>query len=122
MFLIDLQKTHGTVGRILLWQVLIRIGVPLQMIAVIQQFHDRMRTRLRPDDGVCSDWLEVKQELWQGCVLSLPLLNIFLTAVLAVVFQRFGEGTVILAELVQLKEPSTSMGPKTTIDHVCRAV
>ena len=32
----DLQKAYDTVDRTLLWQVLTRIGVPPQMIAVIQ--------------------------------------------------------------------------------------
>ena len=35
MFFIDLQKAYDTVDRTLLWQVLTRIGVPPQMIAVI---------------------------------------------------------------------------------------
>ena len=33
---IHLQKPHDTVGRTLLWQVLTRIGVPPQIIAVIR--------------------------------------------------------------------------------------
>ena len=52
---IDLQKAYDTVDRTLLWQVLTRIEVPPQMIAVIQQFHDGMRACVRPDDGVCLD-------------------------------------------------------------------
>ena len=36
MCFIDLQKAYDTVDRTLLWQVLTRIGVPPQMIAVIQ--------------------------------------------------------------------------------------
>ena len=40
MCFIDLQKTYDTIDRALLWQVLTRIGVPPQMIAVIRQFHD----------------------------------------------------------------------------------
>ena len=55
----DLQKAYDTVGRTRLWQVLTRIGVPPQMMAVIQQLHDRIRACVRPDDGVCSDWFEV---------------------------------------------------------------
>ena len=43
MCFIDPQKAYDTVGRTLLWQVFTRIGVPSQMIAVIQPFHDRMR-------------------------------------------------------------------------------
>ena len=56
MWFTDLQKAYDTVDRTLLWQVLARIGVPPQMIAVIQQFHDGMRACVRPDHGVCSEW------------------------------------------------------------------
>ena len=60
MCFIDLQKAYDTVDRTLLWQVLIRTGVPPQMIAAIQQFHDGMRACMRPDDDVCSKWFEVR--------------------------------------------------------------
>ena len=122
MCFVDLQKAYDTVDRTLLWQVLTRIGVPPQMIVVIQQFHDGMRACVRPDDGVCSDWFDVEQGLRQGCVLSPLLFNIFFAAVLNVVLQRFSEEPAILAELVHLKEPSTSMGPEPAIDYVRRAV
>ena len=122
MCFVDLQKAYDTVDRTLLWQVLTRIGVPPQMIAVIRQFHDGMRACVRPDDGVCSDWFEVEQGLRQGCVLSPLLFNIFFAAVLNVVLQRFSEEPAILAELVHLKEPSTSMGPEPAMDYVRRAV
>ena len=36
MGFIDLQEAYDTADRTLLWQVLTRIGVPPQMIAVIQ--------------------------------------------------------------------------------------
>ena len=85
MCFVDLQKAYDTVDRTLLWQVLTRIGVPPQIIAVIRQFHDGMRACVRPDDGVCSDWFEVEQGLRQGCVLSPLLFNIFFAAVLNVV-------------------------------------
>ena len=55
MCFVDLQKAYDAVDRTLLWQVLTRIGVPSQIIAVIQQFHDGMRACVRSDDGVCSD-------------------------------------------------------------------
>ena len=122
MCFIDLQKAYDTVDRTLLWQVLTRSGVPTQMIAVIQQFQDGMRACVRPDEGVCSDWFEVKQELRQGCVLSPLLFNIFFAALLTVVLQRFGEEPAILTELVHLKEPPTSMGPEPAMDYVRRAV
>ena len=119
---IDLQKAYDTVDRTLLWQVLTRIGVPLQMIAVMQQFHGGMRACVRPDDSVCSDWFGMEQGLREGCVLSPPLFDIFFSAVLTFVLQRFSEDTAILAELVHLKEPPTSIGPEPAMDYVCRAV
>ena len=63
MCFMDLQKAYDTVDRSLLWQVLIRIGVLPQMIAVIRQFHDGMRACVRPNDGVYSDWFVVEQGL-----------------------------------------------------------
>ena len=48
--------------------------------------------------------------------------NIFFAAVLNVVLQRFSEEPAILAELVHLKEPSTSMGPEPAMDYVRRVV
>ena len=97
MRFIDLHKAYDTGDRTLLWQVLTRIGVPPQMIVVIQQFHNGMRAYVRPDDGVCSDWFEVDQGLQQGCVLSPLLFNIFFAAELTVVLQRFSEDPAILA-------------------------
>ena len=121
MFLIDLQKVYDTVDRIIPRQVLTRIGVPPQMIAVIQQFHDGMSADVR-NDAVCLDWFEVEKGLRQGCVLSPLLFNICFAAVMAGVLQRFSEDPATLAELVHLKEPSMSMGPEPAMDYVRRAV
>ena len=64
----------------------------------------------------------MKQELRQGCVLSSLLFNVFFAAVLNVALQTFSEDPAIFAELVPLKEPSTSMKLEPAMDYVRRAV
>ena len=55
-------------------------------------------------------------------MLSPLLFNIFCAAILSIVVQRFSEEPAILAELVHLKGPSTSVGPEPAMDYVRRAV
>ena len=62
MCFIDLQKAYDSVDReLLLWKVLTRFGVPAKVPAVIRQFHDGMRARVRTDDGEHSEWYDVTQ-------------------------------------------------------------
>ena len=99
----DLKKAYDSVDRVLLWEVLARFGVPPRMIKVIRMFHDGMRARIQLDDGDFSAWLNVCQELRQGCVLSPLLFNIFF-AVIIVVLQRFAEDPLIVSDLVYLDD------------------
>jgi hypothetical protein len=104
MCFIDLQKAYDSVDRELLWEVLTRFGVPANMLAVIRQFHDGMRARVRMDDGEHSEWFDVTQGLRQGCVLSPLLFNVFFAAAIHVVLVRFSEDTEIVRDLVHLEE------------------
>ena len=65
MCFIDLQKAYDSVDRELLWKVLVRAGIPTEMIAVIHKFHVGMRAQVRMDDGELSDWFLVTQGLRQ---------------------------------------------------------
>ena len=55
MCFVDLQKADDSVDRELRWKVLARAGVPEQISAVIRQFHDGMRARVRMDGGELSE-------------------------------------------------------------------
>ncbi|CAB1103436.1 unnamed protein product [Ectocarpus sp. CCAP 1310/34] len=97
------------------------VGIPEEMNAVIRQFHDGMRVRVRVDDGEFSAWFWVTEGLRQGCVLSSLLFNIFFAAVIDAVAIRFSEDDVILQNLVYLEE-ETGAGARTPLDRVRRAV
>ena len=66
--------------------------------------------------------LRLSKDYGKDACCSTLLFNIFFAAVLNVVLQRFSEESTILAELVHLKEPSTSMGPEPAMGYVHRAV
>ena len=51
---INLTKAYDSVDQELLWDVLRRFGVPPKMLAVIRNFHDGMRARVRMDSGLLS--------------------------------------------------------------------
>ena len=119
---IDLQKAYDSVDRTLLWPVLARYGTPPQIIEVIRQFHDGMRACVRRDDGRCSEWFEVAQELRQGCVLAPLLFNVFFAAIFFVALERFSKDAGILADLIHLREQPLKVGPETALECVRRAI
>ncbi|CAB1102544.1 unnamed protein product [Ectocarpus sp. CCAP 1310/34] len=96
------------------------VGIAEEMIAVIRQFHDRRRARMRMDDGEISAWFLITQGIWQGCVLSLLLFNIFFAAVIEVVAIRLSEDDVLLQNLVYLEE-EMGTGARTPLNRVRRA-
>ena len=71
--------------------MLARFGVAENMLTVTHQCHEGMRARVCTDDGEHSKWVDVTQELWQGCVLSPLLFNIFFAAVIHAVLVHFSE-------------------------------
>ena len=69
----------------------------------MRHFHDRMRERIRTDDGEYSDWLSVRQALRQGCLLARLLFNMFFTAVLSVAVERFSANSDVVKDTVCTK-------------------
>ena len=100
MCFVDLRKTHDSVDREHLWQVLIRAGIPHGMIAMVRQFHDGMQARARMDGGELSEWFEVTRGVRQGCALSPPLFNISFAAALETVLVRFSEDDMTIEDMV----------------------
>ncbi|CAM9246288.1 unnamed protein product [Ectocarpus sp. 8 AP-2014] len=117
MFFVDLKKVYDSVERELLWKVLARAAIPVEMIGVTRQFHDGMRARVRMDDESYSGWFWLTQGLRQGCLLSPLLFDIFFAADIEVVVIRFSEDDVILQHLVYLAE-ETGAGAGTLLDQV----
>ena len=102
MHFIDLQKAYDSVDRELLWKVLARAGISVEMIAVIRKFHSGMWARVRMDDGDPSDWSPVTQGLRQGCSMCPLLFHVFFAAPLEVIVTRFSRDEVIMRGLSYL--------------------
>ena len=56
------------------------------------------------------------------CVLSPLLFNVFFTAILRIVQERFSTDAGILADLVRLHEQPSKVGPETALECVRRAI
>ena len=89
----NLTKAYDSLDRTL--------GVPQNIISVIDQFHHGMRTCVRLDDGLCSRWFAEEQGL-QGCVLAPLLFNIFFAVVINVAYTRSKVDKDIMDALVHL--------------------
>lgn len=58
---------------------------------------------MRTGGGKFSEWFGVEQGLYQGCVITLLLLNMFFTVVLHVALANFCNDVDILRNLVQFR-------------------
>ena len=83
------HQAYDSVDRTLPWAYLARFGVPPRIVTVIRQIHHGMQACVRLDGGACSDMLDEKQGLRQGCMVAPSLFNMFFTAVLRVAEKRF---------------------------------
>ena len=79
---VDLKKAYDSVLRAALRLVLQRLGVPPQMLRLIQSLHENMEARVRVGDGF-TDPIMVRNGLRQGCTLAPTLFNLYFCAVVA---------------------------------------
>jgi hypothetical protein len=78
---VDLKKAYDSVPREALWALLVKLGVPAQMVAVIRSFHDGMTAVVRAD-GTKSESFNVSNGLRQGCTMAPVLFNLYFSAVM----------------------------------------
>ena len=106
----------------LLWELLARFGVLPHKLEVIHRFHDGMKACVWSDDGRCSVWFDVRQELCQKCWLSPLLFGVFFAGILLVSLDRFSKGADILADFAHLQEQPSKVGSETVLECQRRAI
>ena len=79
---VDLKKAYDSVPRDCLWQVLLRAGIPENLVFIIRSFHSSMSAMVQCGD-VVTDPISVRSGLQQGCTMAPVLFNIFMWLVVA---------------------------------------
>ena len=73
---VDLRKAYDSVPRDGLWKALRKLGIPENVIAIIQSFHENMRAQICCN-GKLSDDIKVDNGLRQGCSIAPTLFNLY---------------------------------------------
>ena len=92
-------------------EVLTRIGIPPQMMAITRQFPDGMRIRVQPGNAVRGGSRNTAKMRTIHDLFEHPFHSRDRCP------PNISKDTVILAELIDLKKPPTSMGPEPAMDH-----
>ncbi len=87
---VDLRKAYDSVPRAALWIVLRKLGVPENLVQLIESFHADMSARVLVD-GVGLDDIEVNNGLRQGCSMAPVLFNLYACALMERWLDRLGE-------------------------------
>jgi hypothetical protein len=90
---VDLAKAYDSVHPQALWRCLLHMGVPPDLVALLQDWSAKRRTVVRVN-GLDSEPIEMKLGLGQGDVLSPLLFNLFTDSLTRFVKQRCPDGGV----------------------------
>ena len=106
MTYIDLRKYYDTVPREAMWRVLVKAGVPQQLVELIRDLHDGAKARVRVN-GQHTEAFEVTGGLRQGCTLAPVLSIIYMAAVILVWRDRVEPDMAVEFDLdsMNLKRP-----------------
>lgn len=77
---IDLSKAFDTINHEMLLRQLSKLGVPPKFISILQQLHDGMQARVITGE-LQSEFFKMNVGVKLGCVLSLELFNLLLSAI-----------------------------------------
>ncbi|XP_065176365.1 uncharacterized protein LOC135806138 [Sycon ciliatum] len=78
---VDLRKAYDSVPRAALWIVLLKLGVPEQLVSLLKSFHDNMTATIIVN-GSPTEGFPVCNGLRQGCTMAPVLFNLFAGAVM----------------------------------------
>ena len=78
---IDLKKAYDNVDRDLMWEIMLRYGIPENIVRVIQGLHDGAEAIVQVGRDI-AEAFETTNGLKQGSVLSPMLFNIFFGAII----------------------------------------
>ena len=73
---IDLRKAYDSVPREAMWVALHKLGVPDQLVQIIQSFHLDMKAQIRLGDTLLEE-IDVDNGLRQGCCMAPALFNLY---------------------------------------------
>ncbi len=67
----DLKKAYDSVPRAALWHALEKLGVPGDVVKLVQSFHEGMKARVSINGELLEEEIEVENGLRQGCTPTL---------------------------------------------------
>ena len=71
MTFIDFEKAFDSVKRDTMWLVLQQYGIPWKIVQIIKILYDGFNCKIS-HEGKLSDFIEVRNGVRQGCILSQP--------------------------------------------------
>jgi hypothetical protein len=87
---IDFTKAYDKVDREVLWKILIKIGVPKNLVELIKSLHVGAKATARMD-GIFSEEFLLEVGLKQGSILSPLLFNIYCGAIIRRILEKLEE-------------------------------
>jgi hypothetical protein len=78
---IDFEKAFHSVKREVMWLTLQEYSIPRKVIQIIKMLYDKFRCRIS-HEGKLSEFIEVRNGLRQGCILSPTLFLLILDRVM----------------------------------------